>query len=199
MSRSNILLANSVRVASESRTRDSVAEHYQHMAPIAVGAGPLPAGKYLATSAPSIEMAVNGSSTAVNFDFAPASDEVVRVNRLSMVMVSPSATLDMAQFGNLAALTNGITIKALDTDSAVILDLGGGQSFKSNNDLAALFDLQIITQAAATTIVARLVLPQPIRLDGGVSERLRLVVADNLSALTRLRVRADVAYEDSLT
>lgn len=198
MSEANILLANSVRVASESRTRAGIAEHFQHVAPVAVGRVPLAGGAYLTSSSPSIEMGIDGT-TPVNFDLTPASDEVIRVNRLTLVLVQASAVLDLSKFGTITALTNGVTLKVLDTDAATVADLLGGYPLKSGNGIAAIFDLDVFAQAAAYTLVGRLLLPQPVRLDGGAGERLRMTVADNLSALTRLRVRADIAYEDTLT
>src|SRR5688500_10135045 len=103
MSSSNLMLANNARLATEERSRDdgasSYVEHYQHVLATPIGALPLPMSRYLA-AAGSADMAVDGSSTAVEFELVPASAEIVRVARLALV-IGTSAAPTMTAFGTI--------------------------------------------------------------------------------------------------
>jgi len=93
MSRSNMLVSGDRRLASELRTRtqdgSTYQEHHQHVIPTAIGAVPTLLSAFLGGASP--DMAVNGSSTAVEFDLAPGSDAIYRVDRLSLVLACSAA------------------------------------------------------------------------------------------------------------
>lgn len=200
--RDQILLSDASRLATESRTRSvngaTHTEHHQHVSPLPIGVVPLPLVQYLATSAPSIEMAVDGSSTSVSFDLTPTSSQIFRIYQIDLVMVLGSSGL-MTSFGDQAELTNGITLDVLDSDLASIVDLFGGQPAKSNNDLVAVGDFAVVELGASYTYETIIKPAVPIRLDGGDGERVRLVVRDNLSTLTRLRACARGCLESTLS
>lgn len=203
MSQDNILISDASRISSDSRSRTvngkSLTEHYQRMAEAHVGVVPLPLRSFLKTSADSIEMAVNGSSAAVSFDLAPADPAIYRVKSLILSMSLASAAT-MTEFGDIAALTNGLTLQMLDTDEAEIVDLLGGQPLKSNNDIAgAGWTWSYVELSLTYSIQATFTPAAPIRIEGGDGERLRCVVQDDLSALTRMRLFADGWQEDSLS
>ncbi len=191
MSRSNLLIGGERRLASEERSRadgsDAFDEHYQHFIPTAIGAVPTLLSAYLGGASPN--MNVNGAVTEVEFDLAPASDAVYRIDRLTLVLACSGSIL-MSSLGDLAALADGIELAWLDEDEAVLVDILGGQTIKSLNDLAAGWALDIRELGASHTVQATLALPTPIRLDGAATEILRATVSDDLSTLARLRIHA---------
>lgn len=195
MSESTIRLANDGRLASEQRTRSvggsSVLVDYQEVAIANLGPQPLSLQKYF-TNASSVEMAVDGS-TPVNFDVAPADAEIYRIEKLVLVMVLSSSPT-MLQFGNLAALANGLSIKVLDATDATIVDLLDGQDLKSNNDLATVGDVTLHELGLSYTLKTTLVPVSPVRLQFPTAgaEKLRITVADDLlsTPITRMRCLA---------
>jgi hypothetical protein len=197
MSRSNILLANDRRIATEVATRDGHDEHVQLTAPIGVGALPLVAGRYFALDG-SINAAVDGATEAQNFDLQPGADEILRVHRIGFQMTMASE-IDWAGFGDLGALGVGLLLQLVDADEVEISDLLGSP-LKTYADLGMIFDLTYQTnESTAFVLTGRWTLPAPLRLEGADSERLRIVVRDDLSSLPRLRFRADCSLEDTLT
>lgn len=199
MSQSHLVVSGDRRLASEERTRSEdgtpYVEHYQHVVPTAIGAVPTLLSKYLATAGGVVDMAVDGSSVNVTHDLAPSGSEVYRVDRLVVVLATSSAPTWTA-FGTIAALANGILLSWIDSDAQTIVDLLGGQPWKTLNDVAALASrIELSTLGSTHTARAVIDLPVPARLDGGETEKLRLTVRDNLSTLARLRVHALGAVE----
>jgi hypothetical protein len=196
MSRSNILLSNSRRLATDERSRDSVFEHYQLIGAVAVGCAPVFAGSYL-RAGDSADLAVDGSVTPVEYVLAPGGSEVLRIYRLRLVLQTATAA-ELTDFGDLAALTNGLTMEVVDADDAVVVDLLGGEPLKSNLDIVAACSSFEILAATSHAILATFDLPVPVRLDGGTDERLILTVNDDLTGLARARCYADAFDEGSL-
>lgn len=205
MSAKSIMLANDGRLASEQRTRmiggSAVNVDFQEVAIAHVGSQPLPCQKYF-KNLTSVEMRVDGS-TPVNFDVTPASAEILRIEKLVLVMVL-TASPTMVQFGDQAALGNGISLQLLASDDTVITDLLDGMTVKSNNDLATVGDLSLYEFGASYTLKTEIVPVSPIRLEETSTdafEKLRLTVADNLAAstITRMRCMAFGRLESTLT
>ena len=196
MSKATILLAGAKRVATEQQAHgtDGIA-HFQHVVATEVGGVPRLVPKFLATvPGGSIEMAVNGSVTPVAFDLVPGSSEIWRVARLVLQIVAP-APATPAQFGSLAALTNGLLLQVRNA-TTVITDLTAGAPVKANRDLVLGWTG---VSLADTDVEADWLFSVPIRLEGGLNEIVRLTVRDNLSTLTRMRVLAEVQVETELT
>lgn len=204
MSRSSILLTGRQRVMSEQVTQtqliggsnSDVPVEVQAYNSIPVGAQPYPLATYAQTSGGSVEMAVNGSGTPVNFEIAPGSNVIWRIDRLTLVIVSntsPSPT----GFGDLAALSTGLALTVRDgvAGADLIYDLTGGQALKAGNDLAAIGDVG----TNGNSITFDYDLKAPIRLEGADDELIRCTVSDDLSGLARLRLAAIGVIESSLT
>lgn len=208
MSASGIRLANEVRLAAEqrSRTLGGVAHlvDYQEVSLAHVGMQPLPLKRYLKDSedSDSVEMRVDGS-TPVNFDLTPATAEILRIEKLVLVMVL-TASPTMVEFGDQAALSNGLTLKVIDSDGGTIVDLLDGEPILSNNDLTTVGDLTAHILGSTYTLKTVIVPTSPIRLEetgDGEFEKLRLAVSDDLSesTITRMRMMAYGRLESSLT
>lgn len=198
MTQSALRLANEARLATEERTRTIGTTpqqvHYQEVAISHLGAQPLALEQYLATTAPSIEMGVASGT----FLLTPGAAEIFRVEELIFLM-SLASSPSLLEFGDITALGTGLTMQVLDTDDAEILELTGGQNIKSNNDLATLGKLELFTFGATYSLKTTIRPVSPIRLEGGDGEKLRIVVAESLTALTRFRVLARGRLESTLT
>lgn len=195
MSRSALLLANAFRVATEERTREGDAEHYQCMASVAVGAAPTYAGRFFRLSG-SENFAVDGSTAKV-FEIVPGGSEVLRVSRLRFAIQCATAPAWDA-FGDLEALANGLQLALVDEAGVAIVDLLNGERLTSNADLAALGDVAVSTLGSTHLVTATLDLTVPIRVDGGAAEALRCTVNDDLTGLTMARLRAEAVDEGAL-
>lgn len=195
MSASTIPLAGNFRVATEQAAHGSVGiAQFQHVIATELGVVPRLLPKYLATvPGASIEMAVNGSVTPIQFDLVPGSAEIWRVARLVLQIVAPTAA-SPELFGSLAALTNGLLIEVRNA-GGVLIDLTAGAPIKANLDLA----LGWSTSIADTIVGAEWLFASPLRIEGGLGEFLRLTVQDNLSTLTRMRLLAECLNETVLT
>jgi hypothetical protein len=194
MSQSNLLLATARRIATEERTVDGDQVHFQNVATVGLGLAPLYAGRYLRNGS-SAALNVDGSTTPVAFALAAGDSEVLRVLGLQFVIQAATAP-ELTEFGDGAALTNGLTLLLLDSSAAAIVDVLDGEPVKSNLDLAAVCSsFEVVATSAAYAIVATLEFPIPLRIDGGAAETLRLTVSDNLTGLTSARCRA-LAYDE---
>lgn len=176
----------------------------QRVSPLNIGLQPLPLVKYLELDSEVVkaEAAVDGSTAKV-FHRGPGVSEVWRIDYIELLLAS-AADVEMTEFGNLAALTNGCLLSFYDfANTDVLVDLLDGYPLKSNNDIVAIADrVDIIEQAASWTLKARIGLGSPIHLSGGTTgtdEHIRLTVQDNLSTLTRFRATLHGALESTLT
>jgi hypothetical protein len=83
-------------------------------------------------------MAVNGSVTAVEFEWVNDKSTICHVNRLILHYVD-TGTFDAAKYGNGVTLTNGIKLELIADDGAtVVLDLLDGFPIKTNSEWAAV-------------------------------------------------------------
>lgn len=196
MSQNSIRLANDHRLASEQRTRDGVLVDYQEVAISHLGAQPLPLLKYFKNSS-SVEMAVDGT-TPVSFDVAPADAEIYRIEKLVLV-ASLASSPTLSEFGDIAALSNGLSLGVYDSDEALIVDLLGGEAIKNNDDLAVIGSIEAITLGATYSLRCEILLGSPVRLEAADSEKIRITVSDDLQAITRLRCTAIGRLETTLS
>ena len=98
----------------------------------------LPIFGWLTTSGGSREAAVNGSVTAVEFEYSPPEEEAT-ITHLHFVLLD-TGSIDATKYGNMAAaLTNGILIEVIYADGSS-LDLTGGFPIKTTGEWLALCD-----------------------------------------------------------
>lgn len=142
------------------------------------------------------ELNVNGSVTPVVFsirDPAPVGINLIGdITRIILIMTLGSAA-SWAEFGDQAALTNGIILRKTDGTYQNIFNA------KTNKDLAnIMYDLDILLAAGPALVDAvkgRLTfagqnkIGVAIRLDEG--DDLELIVQDNLTAITSFTIMAE--------
>ena len=153
-----------------------------------VGVQPRPISAHFAAAGPSIEANVDGSVTPVTFDLAPADPDIYRIERLRLTIVATTA-VGLSGFGNLAVLGQGLLLQVLNTDNVEIFDVLAGVPIQSGFDLHELGTVETVALGTEHMLIAEIVLASPIRLEAGFGEKLRLTVRDNLSTLTRVRLR----------
>jgi len=144
----------------------------------------------------SSDLAVDGSSTSVTYtlrDPAPVGLDITGdITRIILVMECASAC-SWAEFGDLAALTNGLVLRRVDGVTQNIFNV------KSNKDLAnIMYDMDILVAAGPALVdgvKGRLTfggqnkLGVVVRLAEG--EDLEIIIQDNLSALTTFQIYAE--------
>jgi hypothetical protein len=138
----------------------------------------------------SAEMNVDGSGTAVKFDYVVAADSSLVVDEIVVWLRDAGATFTAIKFGDLAALTTGITIAVYDDAATPALVATWFATLKDFGDLLALgFEFEPAAQLVADCARFRFKLERA----GGrpvipAGYRIRATVADNLTGLDELRV-----------
>lgn len=123
---------------------------------------------------------VDGSVTAASLDFiVPAGKRAIVQNVNIVVRCAADPVPD--GFGNLAALTNGVTIQFLETSLALKLDPLDGGAIQRNEDWASLGGAQTVFDVTTDMVVVEWFLATPIAL--AAAQRLRVQVRDDLTAL----------------
>lgn len=139
------------------------------------------------TTSGAVDMNVDGSSTPVPYWFPVPTGKIALIRKM-IVQVGDTGPLDADDFGGLAALTNGIHIKVLDSGDNTVLDLLDGGSINSNSEWAEyLYDTRIDGYGAGDDFVS-MEWDFSDFLDGGLhlheGEKLVLTVRDNLTTLS---------------
>lgn len=135
-------------------------------------------------------MNVNGSSTAVKFAITPPTSMIWSINRLIVFMTFSSAG-DDGLFGNIAALTRGVVLRLCNGTRQ------NKANFKTNGELAAICEsLSYVARSggqgsyglrATYSISSQNTGGNSFVLDGSASEKLELIVQDDISSLTTFK------------
>jgi hypothetical protein len=133
---------------------------------------------------------VNGSlASPVSFRVTPPADETWHLLRLIIQMTMGTAP-DDAKFGNLTALTHGVTIRKNAAQKYTLTN------WKDNGDMKEdMYDLDYIAASGAADdgLKGRWTFANAgvaILLDGSASEYLELLVQDDLTGLNTFHVKA---------
>ena len=130
----------------------------------------------------------NYSATEEIFYIQPASNEVIRLERMLILIEGRKNAFFTDSYGGISGgLTNGITVRVKD-DTGVITDLTAGIPVKTNGDWGGLcFDAELYPSDNGNTetyLRVRWTFSRsgyPIRLNGANNERLEIVLNDDLS------------------
>ncbi len=134
------------------------------------------------------EMDVNGSSTPVSFQVVVPAGKVGIISRVVFHMVDGGMT--WAEFGGITALSNGVLVRARDSNDDVLLDFMDGAALTSNSMFAHLagVDAFLSVEAQDDAFSVRWSLFKtgyvPYLTAG---QYLELLVQDNLSAITHFQ------------
>ena len=146
--------------------------------------------KYLRNGSNSAEMAVDGSSTAVDFSYTAATTRGVVIHRLNIVIADNS--INPGDFGGIASgLTTSIQVLVLDSDNSTIFDFTDSENISTNSEFGFLagVDVDRDTQGAGDDVlVVRWTLAkagQELRLLN--THKIAIRVNDNLTALTSFK------------
>lgn len=132
---------------------------------------------------------VDGSSTDVEFEYACPEDSLVFFRRCCLTIVDSSIT--PTKFGGISALTNGLLMQVIDSDTTtVLLDFTLDIQIKKNLDfsLFAGTDAPVTAVAGDDVMEVRWTIGKtgaPLLLTEG--QIFRVTVRDNLSAITEFR------------
>lgn len=163
-------------------------------------------------NAGSVDMAVDGSGTPVEFEITAAQSEMVTIQSVRFVFHSTNMKVDgneSRRFGPIAApgLTNGLLFQTVQngTTSDIFLDpvtvLGdfyryaGGEVVGVNTSIVN--DVDAISAGVDFFMVA-ISLPIPVSLYPGTEDRLRVTVRDDLTGITKFEVQNYGTTEQAL-
>lgn len=139
----------------------------------------------------STDMDVDGSSSAVAFEYTVPSGKMVELVRLNIDIVDGG--IGNNEFAGLGSvLTNGVKLEIIDTDGiAIILDFTDGEPITSNSYWAHLggADSVIYPAAGDDRMVIRFTVAKanaglPMVLKEGL--RVRMTIRDDLTAITHM-------------
>lgn len=136
-------------------------------------------------------MDVNGSGTPVNFSYSPGTGEVWYLESIS-ILLTDGGTLDPDEFGSGTSLTNGVDLTVSSGGSSFTIS-----NMKDNMDVAQTFPNEGIQLNGAALFgedgyQGTLHFDTPIRLDGDSSDYIRMVINDNITAVSFFTARARV-------
>jgi hypothetical protein len=166
--------------------------------PISNGAGMLPADAVhvhlLKDGSGTRSMVYDGSVTPGTWKIGPGAGVIWSIS--SVIIAVVGANMTAGKYGSLSALTNGITLKVLDSGDNVLFDMFGGHQIKQNHEF--YHDAGVVQTYAvgsgddviSTEIVLLDQYGSNLLLDGDSGERLEMVISDDLSTLTEQVVSA---------
>ncbi len=151
--------------------------------------------------ADSDDMNVNGSVTAVNFDFEVATGKIFILSRINAQFRDNTKDIPNGFF-SLAALGNGLLIQILDTDGTTVLqDFDTtADPLKNHADMIALAGVDVDTDSTANVSAGgfRFSIFKTgsfMKLTAG--QKVRVVVQDNLEAMQEFRFMVQGTLKDA--
>ena len=149
-----------------------------------------PLVEWLKTSGGSRDANINGSVTAVEFEYVSPEDTTVVTHM--HVYLEDLGSIDATKYGNMAAaLTNGILVQVIYADGSPTLDLTGGFPVKTTGEWLALGEQSEhhIHGQGPEAVLSRQKYNSGIELKTG--DIFRVTVRDNLTDLTAHYFRID--------
>ena len=138
----------------------------------------------------SIEMAVNGSATAVNFDYTVPAGKRFLLHFVNMLVIDGAA--EAAGFGGLSPLTTGLSLVVVGVNGDTLFDFTGEATIKRTVHFGAFAGAERTLDdkgAGDDVITLHLNLEQGSQvLDMPPGSTIRCTVNDDLSALTEFRM-----------
>jgi hypothetical protein len=136
------------------------------------------------------------STTADKYYVGPPSGQVWEIHRI-IIDIRDAGTVNADTFGAISSLTTGCTLGVTNggVDGTTTLDLTDGLTIKNNGNLGRYcYDFNISTATAGDkAVTARWTFNKsgaPIRLSGGLDQKLVFNVQDDLTNLSEMTVMA---------
>lgn len=135
------------------------------------------------------EMNVDGTINKI-YKYQPPSDEIWLLDRVTLFILD-SGDMNNANFGSIAALTNGIRLRINTSEDFII------RNIKDNVDILMAFSHNHLTGSTNTGFLSEedyylgsLIFPQKIRIDGSQNHNIKVVIRDDLRGIGRLKMNA---------
>lgn len=131
-------------------------------------------------------LAVNGSSTPVDFSYTPGPGKTLQINRINFRM--RDATMRLNRFGGITTLINGLQLLHLDANGTILVDFCDGESVKDLDAfslLAGIDNIAVVAASGDDTWTVRWTLAEagkPYTIKN--NETFVLKVRDDLTAIT---------------
>ena len=141
----------------------------------------------------SADMCVDGSSTPVNFDYSPGTDETWYLERISF-LIDDLGNMDASKFGFLSELTNGLVIKIKTNGTEYTV-----ATLKNNMDVVMMFPIGDGHHSSGGNFLGSvnaysgvMTFNEPMTLKDSTSDYIRFTVNDDLEGLEQHRALAHV-------
>lgn len=148
----------------------------------------------LLDSGSGVDMNVDGG-TPVHFKYTVPTNHTAYIERINFTLLDITMQNDL--FGGLAALTNGVLVRAYDADDTLLLDFLDGEPIKQNSDFCLLAgtDAPVSAGAGADFLPIRWTVAKAAEQNDGrlaalkltEGQYIRVTVQDNLTGLDRFR------------
>lgn len=139
---------------------------------------------FLKTSGGSSDLVVNGSATAVDFEYTPPSGYDFLVKDVNFLI--RDASVGDNKFGGQTVLSNGCLFRMVDADGVELLDFTGGDQIKRNADFYLLAGAEAKTNNNVHVKWNIASTGAALAIENG--ERLQFKVQDDLTALTEFKI-----------
>jgi hypothetical protein len=135
------------------------------------------------TNGGSEDMVVNGGGTPVTFSFDADPTDDITLNSIRIVMSAASFDFNGASFGKGGgALTTGVEVKITANNGSFVDTL---ILLKVNEDLFRLLEVNSALGVATSVVAASLAFGGNVQLIGGSSDKIEIVINDNLTTGAR--------------
>ena len=138
------------------------------------------------------DMIAQGASATgiVNFDYGPASDEVIEVDKIRLTAAATSNKIKYDEFFGIPALTNGLVVSVIRDNKVEI-----GRIVFDNFNLLELasssLDAEFDSGGTALFKCDINIAPFGLQLNGASRDVVRIIVRDDLSSLLRFTASAE--------
>ena len=147
------------------------------------------------------DMSVNGSVTAVSYQYLVPTDKIVFIEEINILVIDGGIV--PTKFGGITALTNGVLVRAVDADLTTVLeDFTEDLPIKKNADWSLLAGSDRETTAVAgddTEEVSWSIASEsgPLLLTEG--QCFEFLIQDNLEAITEMEVMIEgIIFDDGV-
>lgn len=155
---------------------------------------------FLRESGGSNQLAVNGSVTPVEFAFTPDDTRRCEITRI-LFSIRDNGASGPDEFGAITnGITNGITLKTLDSGDVVTHDFLDGETIKTNGGFAEFsYDVENLGRGLSGDDIYAVrwtfgAAGEPLTFEPGSGQRLAIEVSDDLSSLVWFRVLVQGFY-----
>lgn len=159
---------------------------------------------HLASAAASREMNIDGSGTAVPFNYSPGADNTAIISQVDIQITDAAGgTIKADNFGGLSALDKGVKLEIMNADGTTVdADISSNDPIKSNGDWVTVAGDRLFILAGAGVDLFAVDMDFE-RMGASLllqnTEALRFTVQDDLTGLVKFHVHVHGIFYENYT